>query len=799
MSFKAQLEHLESIAGPKNVAVMEKLTRILTLAHTLLTNEAVALGLPDFPVDSLPDLANVLKDAPSIDPAAAVERLYPYRVFLAEDGVRSMEETMTSLGITPRPASDPAAGRIERVRMAEGANLPNRLAEVKVSLGGAQHLLRVRCGSRDVQQEELRKQQYVPTGYQDSLLAEIMTSFSAGRDVCLIGPRGCGKSVVVEQLARELGYESEHLMLYQDMTARDLLQHRTTLPNGDTVWSPSPLVTAALAGKMVVLDGIHRIHRGTLAVLQRLVHDRELQLFDGTRLLRSDRFEAATKNAMRTEDKSEEDAIKILPIKDSFRIVALAEPPPANAVVSGGAAIGSGSQSSSSSQWLTPEILSMFLFHAMRPLDKVEEMSVLARLIRNEQQNQLLGKSSDLPKAIKDVVEVTHALRTSKDSALTSIATTSLSTRQLIRIARRFEKFPHESAAHAIRKASLSRFLPALPREALENRLGQLSDRSLAGAGIRDGDGTPIIQCRIRDGVLTIGKTSAPLYAPLAKTKIPETLFYDTQQNLATMEAMLQDLLLGEHLLLIGNQGVGKNKLVDRLLNLLNRPREYLQLHRDTTVQSLTLQPTVREGLIVHEDSPLVKAVEAGHVLVIDEADKAPTHVTCVLKTLVESGQMILSDGRRIVPHDHQVQGDGDTKALLRTHPDFRIIVLANRPGFPFLGNDFFAALGDLFSCHAIDNPSRAAEMEMLRQYGPDVPEETLSRLVKAFSELRNMADEGEIQYPYSTREVVNVVKHLQRFPEDGIGSVVRNVFDFDSYDKETRDTVNDILRKHGM
>ena len=27
-------------------------------------------------------------------------------------------------------------------------------------------------------------------------------------------------------------------------------------------------------------------------------------------------------------------------------------------------------------------------------------------------------------------------------------------------------------------------------------------------------------------------------------------------------------------------------------------------------------------------------------------------------------------------------------------HPNFRMIVLANRPGFPFLGNDFFGALG---------------------------------------------------------------------------------------------------------
>ncbi len=38
-------------------------------------------------------------------------------------------------------------------------------------------------------------------------------------------------------------------------------------------------------------------------------------------------------------------------------------------------------------------------------------------------------------------------------------------------------------------------------------------------------------------------------------------------------------------MLLIGNQGVGKNKLADRLLQLLNMEREYIQLHRDTTVQ----------------------------------------------------------------------------------------------------------------------------------------------------------------------------------------------------------------------
>merc|ERR1712013_665878 len=90
------------------------------------------------------------------------------------------------------------------------------------------------------------------------------------------------------------------------------------------------------------------------------------------------------------------------------------------------------------------------------------------------------------------------------------------------------------------------------------------------------------------------------------------------------------------------------------------------------------------------------------------------------------------------------------------------------------------------------------SELSMLRQYGPDVPEDIMRRLVKAFSELRAMADEGSITYPYSTREVVNIVKHLQRFPVDGLGTVVRNVFDFDGYSKEVRDTLTEVLHKHG-
>jgi hypothetical protein len=121
---------------------------------------------------------------------------------------------------------------------------------------------------------------------------------------------------------------------------------------------------------------------------------------------------------------------------------------------------------------------------------------------------------------------------------------------------------------------------------------------------------------------------------------------------------------------------------------------------------------------------------------VVDEADKAPLNVIAVLKSLLDSGFLYLSDGRRIQPSSFDPLPNGKSlgsfftcfiylhntlmlSLLLAIHPDFRIIMLANRPGFPFLGNDLFGTLGDLFCVHVIDNPDQDSEMAMLKKYGP--------------------------------------------------------------------------------
>ncbi|XP_075230942.1 von Willebrand factor A domain-containing protein c12.2 [Lycorma delicatula] len=727
-----------------------KLTSLLSCSFTMISSESAALGLPDFPLDNVLPAAKLFSNFPWLNVHYVFHRLYPMNSFLTKEGRTSVEGILASFVESEENDVHKINGPVLRL---DGQSK----GSVKISCGSDTPVpVEVLCGDSEFQNTN----DYVKTNYQDSCLAELIQSHSVF-DICVIGPRGCGKSLLVTRLAHSLGYRVEPVVMYHDMTSRDFIQQRSTLPNGDTIWQNAPLVNAALEGRLTILDGIHRVHPSTLSILHRLVHDRELQLYDGRRLIRYDRYDELV--AELGEQKVIESGL--LRIHPAFRIVALAEP-------SGG----------TESQWINPELLSLFFYHELRSLTAEEEIFI----IENQQ-----GRLST---TVRSILGIAQQLRTSDDPTMRALAS-SLSTRQLLRIARRDKQFPSNDPYNLLQQAVLAKFLPPLARQTLETVLQRAGVTSKTPPSSYNSS-TP--QITVHDDSVQIGSTVAQRYVTSATSKVPDVLFYDVPQHVTLLERLLQDFTLGEHLLLVGNQGVGKNKLVDRLLNLLNRPREYIQLHRDTTVQALTLQPTVHEGVVAYEDSPLVQAVRLGHVLVVDEADKAPTHVTCILKTLVESGEMILSDGRRIIPAEDP-RAIAGLSNIISIHPDFRMIVLANRPGFPFLGNDFFGALGDLFSCHAIDNPSPESEVLLLSRYGPNVPKDLITRLVAAFGKLRDLADQGLVSYPYSTREVVNIVKHLQAFPNDTISNAIGNVFDFDRYSKDVKDTLLEVLNEYKL
>lgn len=88
-----------------------------------------------------------------------------------------------------------------------------------------------------------------------------------------------------------------------------------------------------------------------------------MQLHDGKRLLRSDRYESIKTQLNQTDEEMLRSGI--LKIHPNFCVFALAEPPAPG----------------SAKNWITPEVLSLFLFHEMRTLRKDEEMHIITSLV----------------------------------------------------------------------------------------------------------------------------------------------------------------------------------------------------------------------------------------------------------------------------------------------------------------------------------------------------------------------------------------------------------------------------------
>eukprot|EP00439_Symbiodinium_sp_Y106_P080475 s563_g19.t1 len=396
----------------------------------------------------------------------------------------------------------------------------------------------------------------VLTPSQASLLSDLMADHAAGADLALVGEKGSGKSAIVRAFAALLGYRTRSLFCYRDMSSRDLLQRRMTDPLGNTEWRDSPIVEAAICGDLAILDGVHRLAKGSLyATLAPLLSDRACALPDGT-FLCSPRF---------WEKWSEGGSLAALgarQVHPAFRLIVCGETPE-----SGGPSRG----------WIDEEVGTLFHFHSVAALPSHEQRSlaVLCAGPAAEAKDKPVDKLLAYGQAAKAAV--------SKDADLRPL---QLSLRALLRASRHL-CLRQEDVAGAIARAFSARltFLPSSQR--------QLGEKLLAEAGIRSSPGETNITSSEVSGELQLGSVRCQLRTPNRPELVPQVHFVQTPAHMTLLQSMLVSWIAGQHLLLVGNQGVGKNKLADQLLGLLRCEREYVQLHRDTTVQSLTLSPTL--------------------------------------------------------------------------------------------------------------------------------------------------------------------------------------------------------------
>ena len=329
------------------------------------------------------------------------------------------------------------------------------------------------------------------------------------------------------------------LYLYKDMSSRDLLQQRITLPNGDTVWQNSPLVSACLAGDIIVLDGIHRLRDDTLMALRRLIQDRELDLSDGTKLLRHDKYDELCKEALHT---GQQLAGKILRIHPSFRLIATAEPPVSKASVRESGSEKPLTKAANSTDWLNSEVLNLFLYHTIEPLSTKYEHEILGKMFRlNSQHKRLFGLIEQLRNKSHDEAHLKHI------SKLFSL-------RKLIRISNQLEKYPNQDLATLVQNACLYKFMPQLNKQTLNDFLAENKLESMNEAKpIEDA------QVSLQESVSKLrglyGENNEALSLNEI-SKIPDTLFFENPLHTTVLNNLIRDFELGEHILLIGNQGI---------------------------------------------------------------------------------------------------------------------------------------------------------------------------------------------------------------------------------------------------
>eukprot|EP00985_Skeletonema_marinoi_P005448 scaffold2359_cov109-Skeletonema_marinoi.AAC.6 len=428
--------------------------------------------------------------------------------------------------------------------------------------------------------------------------------------------------------------------------------------------------------------------------------------------------------------------------------------------------------------WITPEIKTMFHWINAKPLPRDELQEVLSGLFPNV--------STDTLEKILNLQEYLNNVIVDSDAEKEAM---QLSLRKIKHICRRVDQNPEELGS-IIHNCLMTSFLPELEQNIVE--------KCLARCGIVTNDNKFFENffsqqySFTEDPLLNSCKRSAT--NPLL---VPNVEFFPNPMQENVMRQVLVSHSVGERALLItGYQGVGKNKIVDNLLSHLNCEREYTQLHRDTTIQSLMLSPSVEDGKIVFNDSPLIRAAKNGRILVLDEADKAPTEVVALLKGLIEDGQLSLPDGRVLCYDESDVHGSNHIKI----HPDFRIWALTNPAVFPFQGNDLSRHMSDVFACHIVPPMDEESHRRILTSYGKGVVHpDVIDKLVKVWEDLRVAHETGVISYIFSVRESVSIVKHLSAFPDEGVQTAIENVLAFDRLDASLSNHLNKIFRNQGI
>ncbi len=329
-----------------------------------------------------------------------------------------------------------------------------------------------------------------------------------------------------------------------------------------------------------------------------------------------------------------------------------------------------------------------------------------------------------------------------------------VTTRALIRMVRHLDRFPGD--------ASLLRSLFWRKAYWLDERIHPPIARKLVGDlldlhDISDREHPFRERSRVTTDVgddhphLRIGTVSHPI-GP-GGPYVPDTVIEEVQQNLADLEWIVKDIVLEENILLIGEAGVGKNKLESYLAHLLNHNLLVIGMSGETRVSDLLTYRSFGEEEAGKTGDTATLGLQAltdsvhGWMIVLDEANKAHPGVLVSFNDLLQD-RLVRLPGGTIVP----------------VRASIFVNINPNRP--PYEVNDFSFEFMDRFSIHTILHLPADQAVDVLKKKYPGADADFVNDVVQGYYSLHPLYSSGMLFEPVTMRNEEAAIERGLQHPD---------------------------------
>ena len=218
-------------------------------------------------------------------------------------------------------------------------------------------------------------------------------------------------------------------------------------------------------------------------------------------------------------------------------------------------------------------------------------------------------------------------------------------------------------------------------------------------------------------------------------------------------EVVLYSLNSNESLLLIGESGVGKSKLIHYLAQETNTPLLNACGHNEVTVENLLGTMTVVNGSTVWKDGILPEAMRRGYWMLLDEINSVDPGVTKVINELLDNRKITIT-----------IAGE---PRLVKAHRDFRFVCTMNPPDSPIykgIETMSFEFMDRFETVVHLDYLSSATETQLIMELTGFSDEVAARKIVQFANTIRQAMQQAEIFATVTTRSLISFCRKAQSF-----------------------------------